>query len=484
MAILDELLVSLGYEFDDTDAEKFSKASKQLKNSVAAVSAAAVGATVALTALVKTSTAATDSMVKAARQTNVAVEEYDALTFASGQAVGNTEAIGGALQNLSIRASEAARGLGSGVEAFGLLGVEVNDANGKIKTTDKILLETADALNALEDQGQRLELADKLGLREIDLLLKTGSDGINKLTAEARELGVVTDAQGKAAEDFNDSFAAIGKVASAIQREIVTALLPAIQEVMDSIKEWFKINKELIKQNIGTFIEGVTGFLTTFWAALKAVGNILIFFVDKVGGLGNALKLVGLAITGILSLKFGAFLLLLIKRFKKAGLAALLFQAKLLLIPILIGAIVTAIAAFVEDAIVFFQGGESAIGKFLEQFPLVEEGFDLIGRAVTKAWELLKPFRDILFEIGSKILEFGSNAIKGIGILLGSGDEISSDTAGIVNNSNTSGNSTNIGEVTFQVTSDNPQQAAEKINAALSEIAEQGVKNTATQVVI
>ena len=243
MSIIDELLVGLGFEFDEKELDSFNKQVNETKKLLGGLVKITIAASAAVGALIKTSATATDEVTKQARQINVLVSEYDALLHASEITTGSTGAMSSALQNLSVRASEASRGVGSGVEAFGMLGISVTDANGNLKTTDKLLSETADALNAFADQGQRLELADKLGLREIDLLLRDGSAGIKKLTDEAKELGVITKEDAKAAEDFNDAQSRMFRALNTVRRLIATGLLPQVQKSIDSFTEWLKINK-------------------------------------------------------------------------------------------------------------------------------------------------------------------------------------------------------------------------------------------------
>ena len=337
-SIVDSFLVALGYEYDDKDYKKFAASTKALNGLLKSVMKVAAGATVALGGMIAVQATATDETAKQARQLRMAVDEFDALKFAAGQSGIATGTLASNLETLSIRASEAARGIGSGVEAFGMLGISVTEVNGDLKSTDVLLREASDALNNMGDQGQRLELADKLGLKDINLLLEQGSTGINQLTAEARELGVVTAADAKAAEDFVDEWARFRRTSAAVLRTIATQVLPVITDLMQTWREWVKQNKKMMSS-------GLVGWLMN---------------------LGNVLQLIKVAMMGIIGLRIITLVLTLTKAIRTLGMTALLANAKVLAIPLAIAAAIALVGLAIEDIFKFVTGQESLIGKLLD----------------------------------------------------------------------------------------------------------------------
>ena len=370
MNVLDSLLIALGYEFDDEGLTDFEKSLDTVTEGInkvtlagAAMIATFVGATVA-------SAGTTDSLTKQALRADILVGELDAYNFAAEQAMGTSDGMAGALRQLAIRSSEAARGTGSAVEAFGILGISVTDADGRIKSVNEILGESADKLNALEDNSQRLELADKLGLGELDLLLRQGSIGINALTAEARALGVATAEDSKAAEEFNDQFNRVKRVLTATVRFVATSVLPTFTELAKKVQTWVQQNKELIRSRLLQFLNAITFALRNFQL------------------------IVGL----ILSLKFAVFILRLVAAYKALGAAALLANVKMFFIVIAIAAVIAAMGLLIEDFIVFQRGGESAIGALLEKFPLLDAVIRKVGEAFQQARLWVGDFFEAFFE--------------------------------------------------------------------------------------
>lgn len=484
MAIIDELLVGLGFDFDEKELDSFQKSVDKTKETLGKFIKITFAATAAVGALLKTSATATDEVTKQARQVNVLTAEYDALLHASEITTGSSQNVSAALQNLSVRASEAARGMGSGVEAFGMLGISATDANGKIKTTDVLLSETADALNNLEDESQRLELADKLGIRDINLLLLEGSDGIKKLTDEAKELGTITEEDAKAAEAFNDAQTRMLRVMNTVRRMIATGLLPQLQTVIDSFTEWLKTNKEIIKQRFQIFVKVLAKVLSALGKIFGALLDIMGRFVDAIGGLDNALKLLVITFGAIAAMRIAAMFLKFIMLMRTAGTAALVMNAKMLLIPILIGAAIAALGLLIDDILTFINGGNSLFGDMLKEFPLVNKAFETMRDVLSEVWGFVE-------KIGKGIGEFAGAAITSVSSFiddpLGKAGDFLSGLNPFSNEPPASAggttNSKNITQTnTFQITSNNPEEVGEAVRKVVEDMAGTGIRNTVSAV--
>jgi len=440
--------------------------------------------------------------------------EYDALLHASEITTGSSQAVAGALQNLSVRASEAARGVGSGVEAFGMLGISATDANGKIKATDVLLSETADALNNLEDESQRLELADKLGLKEVNLLLLEGADGIKKLTDEAKALGVITEEDAKAAEAFNDAQSRMLRVLNTVRRMIATGLLPQLQSVIDTFTEWLKANKEIIKQRFQTFVKVLAKVLAGLGKVFGVVLDIMGRFIDAIGGLDNALKLLVITFGAIAAMRIGAMFLSFITLMRTAGTAALVMNAKMLLIPILIGLAIAALGLLIDDILTFINGGDSLFGDMLKEFPLINKAFETLRDILSDVWDFVEMIGKGIGEFAAKTVELvtkviedpakvagevlesvtpDENTLKNIGGFLKSlspfGDSEETNFNPLSNeppssiNSSTNNSTQKIEQTnTFQITSDNPKEVGEEVKKVIEDMVGTGIRNTVSAV--
>ena len=340
MSLLDELLVGLGFEYDPSEVKQFKKDIGDTVDTIKVLARVAVAGATAITGLTIASTKATDEQGKLANEIDSTVEEIDALQFALQRAGGTSNGMSTSLQQLSIRASEAARGVGSGIEAFGLLGISTTDVNGKLKSTTGLLIEVSKQFVGLE-KGKQIELAEKLGLRDSIRLLQQGPDAIQGLIQEAKALGITTGEDAAIAEEFQDSLVDLWQIIKQTSRTLSRIFAPILKEMVGTFTDWWKINKDLIEQNLPKWIDQFT----------------------------HAFKMLSIAVAGFLAFKLIGNLGMLITMLKGVTLATLRASAAAILLPFLIGAGIVGFIALVEDAKVFFEGGESVIGDMIKRFP-------------------------------------------------------------------------------------------------------------------
>lgn len=347
---IDELLIGLGFDYDPSDLESYDKGLKKTNELVKQYTAVILAGTAALLGFVSATTAASDRQGKLSNETGVAVERIDALEFALARAGGQGDSLGSSLEQLSVRIGEASRGMGTGVEAFGLLGISVTDVSGRLKTADEIMLEVADRFQGL-DRVQQIELAEKLGLRDSILLLQEGRAGIEALTAEAQALGVTTGEDAALAAEFQDSLVDIFRIVKQLARVITRSLAPVFQRLADVTTEWWKQNREIIEQNLPRFVERAAQALSILLAVMG----------------------------GILAARLPAYLLSLISLFKKIS-----------LIPLVVGALIAAFALLIDDAAGFFAGQESFIGDMIKKYPQWEEQIVAVAAVFNAIAETIK----------------------------------------------------------------------------------------------
>lgn len=184
-------------------------------------------------------------------------------------------------------------------------------------------------------------------------LLKNGGAGFSAMADEALAAGaVISESGAKSAKALNTSFAMLQLWITGLGNDIAEELIPTVTEVVDGIRLFIKENKALISS-------AITGTIKAAAIALKGLAAATALFVAY--KLGTA---VILAAKGVMFLTTA---------FKAARIGALLFNAAALAIPILIGLAIAALALLADDLYTFFQGGESYIGDFVKQWPLLGE---------------------------------------------------------------------------------------------------------------
>jgi len=394
MAVIDELLVGLGFEYDAGEAKKFSDDIGKTVGIVKELAKVALAAATALTGIVVASSLASDEQGKLADEIGETVSNINALQFAQQIAGGSADGMSNSLRELSLRASEAARGVGSGVEAFGLLGISTTGANGQIKSASNLLTEVSGKMQGL-GRARQIELADKLGLRDSIRLLQMGPAAIVELTAKSKALGETTAEDARVSAEFNDALVEMWSVTKQLSRLLTRVLGPILNDMVDTFTDWWMINRDLIEQNIPKWVDQFT----------------------------TALKLLSVALGAFIAMRVLTHLYQMIALMRGLTLATLAANAGFFLLPLLLSALALAFVALVEDAKVFFEGGESFIGDMLEKYP--EWAGEI--RTVASVLQGVYKLTNMIFEGWDKIFglfrEEGADAMnqalkdKGLGFL-------------------------------------------------------------------
>lgn len=387
MALLDELLVGLGFEYDPKEMKQFKDDVSKTTNVIKGLVTVAIAGAAAITGLTIASTKASDEQGKLADEIGDTVENIDAMQFALVRSGGTADSMANSLRSLSVRAAEAARGVGSGVEAFGLLGISATDANGKVKTSSELMLEISKQFETL-GKSQQIELADKLGIRDSIRLLQQGESAIRDLTNEARSLGVTTAEDAKSSAEFQDSLTDIWQITKQISRVLARQFVPMLKEGNKQITDWWKTNRQLIEQNLPIWIDKAT----------------------------TAIKLLVIVAGVWLSMRLTTHLITLITLFRGLSVAALAANAAALLLPTLIAAGVAAIALLAQDAKIFFEGGESFIGDMIKKFP--EWNTEI--KTTAAIFATIGDLTTMIFDGWSGIIDLFSNfSLEGLGDVIG-----------------------------------------------------------------
>jgi hypothetical protein len=330
-----------------------------------------------------------DAAAKFAKSTGVSVETYQALGHAVQLSGGDVADLQKGLQQLGKRALEVTQGNKTLKKQFGALGLEVTDASGKLKNQDQLLFEIADRFKAMEDGSKKTGLAMQLlgrsGAKLIPLF-NEGSEGIRKMTAEAKRLGIVlTKEQAAIAEQFNDELLRSKSVLIGVRNQIAVRLLPVITKNLEKFRAW------------ATESDNLQRALGRLKAA--AIAAAIALAAIKITKLGVAFA------AALPAIKVGVTLLWGLARAAAAA-------AGPLLIPI---ALLALLVLAIEDLVGFATGRESLIGELFGDTAEGQEVKDLlveIGRTfkgIGKAFaevrvELFKSFKGLFKALGRIVL--------------------------------------------------------------------------------
>lgn len=375
--VIENLITKLSFDFDEGTLEKFEELVADSAKALVAVVAGATAAATAIFAFTQSIAESNDELGKFAQRIGVDLEALQELGLVAEFNGGSIDSMNNSLANLTRIASETARGIGGGVETFGMLGISVTDASGRIKDADNLFLDVADSISRLRTQAERLEFAQRLGIGpDLLLALQQGSDAIREQREEAKALGFVIDKDAAdAAANFNDEMLRLTKIVTGVSNAIGTRLIKQIEPMLEKFVEWFKVNKAIIQQNISFFLDKlITTIRVVFSIGARVVGMVS-SLVSAMGGWQNSI----IAVTALL----------------------VTMNANALLMPVLAVAAGAGILLILEDIIKFAEGGDSAIGNLAERFPV-------LGTVLTGILNILGMVRDgwiLIFTEGDAIIE-------------------------------------------------------------------------------
>ena len=196
-----------------------------------------------------------DSIDKQAGKVGVGVEKFQEYVFAADQAGIAQTTLSQAIQRYTRRAGEAAVNTGEARGAIAELGIELTDAEGRMRSTSDLFEDAMRALARIDDPARRLRLAFKLFDSEGAVLVNLADD-FEVLTEKAREMGVVIDASTIAkAVEAKDKLAALEQVT----RAQLTVALVNLAPVLTTIAEAFA---------------GAATQVATFFAQIKNVRDL------------------------------------------------------------------------------------------------------------------------------------------------------------------------------------------------------------------
>jgi hypothetical protein len=332
-----------------TDAASFKRADLSLdrvRRAAAAIAGILVGGRIVggFKRIVTETVAAADSVVKTSEKLGVGAQALQEYQFAAQKSGVQIRTFNMGLQRFARRTAEAAKGTGEAKDALREMGIQLRDNQGKLRPADDLLLDVADSISKVSDEGEKVRLAFKLfdseGVSLINML-KGGSDALSAMRQEARDTGgVFSEEFLNASAQMTNQLLRLKMSTQGLKVMFVNALFPALNAGIEWFMDMVKGMRETLKG---------TKLLQVALGALAAAATVLVFvlgfkLLGAVGGL--ALSLVSLA---------GGF--------TTAGAAALLMQIKMFAIGAAFVLLAGIILLLAEEIVGAFTGMETAGGR-------------------------------------------------------------------------------------------------------------------------
>ena len=237
--------------------------------SFAAVTAAVVEVEKALISMTKESAAYADEILTQSAVTGLSTEALQEYQYAAELVDVSLDTLTSS-QTKMIRSMDAARrGSKEQAEAFDKLGISVQNADGTLRDAQDVFGDAIDALGAISNETERDAIAMTIfgrSARDLNPLIKAGSDGLRELAQEAHNVGYVMSEEAlDALGAVDDQVQRMNRSNEALKNQIAIGMAPAVENLMKKGTDFFVRLQEAA--------EG-SGILEVFSALLDVVSAL------------------------------------------------------------------------------------------------------------------------------------------------------------------------------------------------------------------
>lgn len=232
-----------------------------------------------------------DNMATLSIQTGIGTDKLQAYQYMANMTDTSLETITGSMSKLIKNMASAKDGTGAAADTFASMGISVTKADGTLRDSEDVFADLIEKMGQLPEGAERDALAMSVfgkSAQELNPLIAAGAEGINKWTAEAKNVGAVISTEDLAKlTSLQDLFDRIGATGEALKNRLgivlADTILPQLEKFVD-------------------LLQGVAAGTVSFEEFGEEVGNILLELVDKISeGLPKVLDFAVEIITTLVS---------------------------------------------------------------------------------------------------------------------------------------------------------------------------------------
>ena len=243
---------------------------------IAAVVVAVVEVEKALIRMTEESAAYADEILTQSAVTGLSTEALQEYQYAAELVDVSLDTLTSS-QTKMIRSMDAARrGSKEQAEAFDKLGISVQNADGTLRDAQDVFGDVIDALGAISNETERDAIAMTIfgrSARDLNPLIKAGSDGLRELAQEAHNVGYVMSEEALAALGaVDDQVQRMNRSNEALKNQIAVSMAPAVENLK---KKWTDFFVRLQEAAEGSGILEVFGALLDVVSALEPLFDVL-----------------------------------------------------------------------------------------------------------------------------------------------------------------------------------------------------------------
>lgn len=366
-----------------------------------------------------------DEIDKSSQKLGISAENYQTLSYAMERSGASIDDVSKGVKTITKELADAENGVKGAGKQFEALGVSLKNADGSMKSTEDVLLESIDALASMENETQRNALAQQIfgkSASELAPLLNSGADGISDLMQEAKDYGMVmSDEAVTASANFQDSLTRMQGTINGVKSNLIGEFLPSIGMIVDGFSDLVAGNDgatEKISEGVSQLVENISSALPDVIEIISTIATSVLESAPTIiqslaTGIIEAIPQLVPVVADIIS-ELTTTLISMLPEIISAGIDILLalIQGITNEIPALISMLPTIIATIVQTLISKLPDIINTGVKLLQA--LISGIGQMISQVASKAGEVGQAILTKLGEFPSKVLEVGTNIVKGI----------------------------------------------------------------------
>jgi len=422
-------------------ASKSFKAIGKATLEVGKAVAAGIGAGLtALGGLAMNAAKSADELLTLKDKTGISAEELQRLQYIAGQLGANFDAFPQAISIMTKYMDSARKGSKEAAAAFQALGIQITDSTGKLRPQSQVFQEAIVQLSKIESEADRNALAFKIfgrGAADLFPLLNAGTDEIQRLAAEADNLGLVlTEDTLVGLDEMGDTIDKIKSSAKGFGFKLISTLLPKVQPVLDMLVDKLPVISSLLSGIGGEFLGGIADMLPDILDLAGELMPVLIPVLKMISKslgptivnlLKQALPMVAQIVETALPLFIQAFNMLMSIL---QPMLPMLFQIVQQILPVLaqlvmiifqiISPFIPVLLSLVEALLPPIMEILQALMPYLEALtPILSVVADIIGGILVDAIKIVSPLLEGLAKIIGTVVKGIASVIGGIADFLG-----------------------------------------------------------------
>ena len=406
--VIDSFLISLGFQTETQGAEEYKKSLESVEKTLATVAGVATAAAGLIGWAVHKAAQSMGEIWDFAELNELSARSVQALIKVGEENDVTMEGMKSTIQGLNKVIGEAALGIGRGAMTFEKLGLSAKKADGSVKGVDDMLGEVADKMQGMSRQEQ-LALGMKLGIDpQFVKTLAQGSENLARLREEAELFNPFKEEDYELADKVDKLFIKASKSVGVFGKQVAVSLFPVIKQMLEGYLSWFK---EFRKSGSDTFSKGlkaIVAVLQTLWEwVVRVVGsvkNIITWFTQFEVVTWAAYA----ALLAFVSIKTYNFVQNLISGIMGLTKTMLGFNAAALIWPVIIGAIILAVALLIDEFVNFKEGNDSFLGDLVKEYPqllgVINSISDGISSVIDWLMNLFTQIKEPLMKLGGALI--------------------------------------------------------------------------------